>query len=393
MRYPEVKISIIVPIYNAAQSLAKCIESIQAQTHSNLQIILIDDGSADHSLSICEKYARMDCRIEVCHTENKGSVAARKQGLKMAEGSYIGFVDADDYIEPGLFSEMLYAVTVSGADFVHTGYIEEGEGQDRAVNGFEETIIELEDASGRVEFLKRYILSETDSSRVTPSIWSKLFQRNFIQNCFKHLPEEQQYGEDLLCLWRCILESSRIALNKSTMYHYVVRKNSLSHVPYDAYMIREIGLWHHLVRLAEEYKCLEALKKDLHGFLKRRMVSVLLADEKSCIPIPHYFYKDMEQLVGKRILLYGAGDVGRDYYAQISRYQNCEIAAWADSCWRKFHFDYAEVIEGSKAVSVLCDVVLVAVKEGKTAMEIKEYLENMGVPKERIVWQEPGIYY
>lgn len=386
-------ITVIVPVYNAEQSIAKCIESIQAQTHPDLQIILIDDGSTDHSLSICEQYARTDCRIEVCHTENKGSVAARKQGLKMAEGSYIGFVDADDYVDPDLFSEMLHAAAGCEADFIHTGYIEEGEGMGRIVNDFEETVVELKDFSAKTDFLRKYVLDGPDRSRVTPSIWSKLFKKDLIKSCFMQLPEEQQYGEDLLCLWRCILESRRAVLHRSAGYHYVVRGNSLSHVPYDEYLLKEAGLWHYLIKLAEEYKYLKALKKDLYGFLKRRMVSALLADKESPVPIPHYYCRDMEQLKGKRIVLFGAGDVGRDYYAQISRYQCCEIAAWADSGWRDLHFDYAEVREGSKAVFALCDVVLVAVREGKTAAEITEYLENMGVPGERIVWQEPGIYY
>lgn len=387
------RITVIVPIYNAESCLLKCVESIRNQTHADLEIILIDDGSTDGSGHLLGQLAKKDARIQVYHTENKGSVAARKYGLARAEGAYIGFVDADDYIEPEMFAKLLRCLKQNDADFVHTGYVEESEGTRLTVCEFEEETAELTDISEKIRFIQKYLLKEAARSLVSPSLVTKLYKAEFIKECFKHLPEEQQYGEDLLCLWRCILESRRIVLHKSAMYHYVIRNNSLSHMPYDMYMMREIGLWHHLIKLAEEYKCLETLKKDLYGFLKRRMVSVLLADEKSRIPIPHYYYRDMERLKGKRIVLYGAGDVGQDYYAQISRHQSCEIIEWVDSNWRKYRFDDARVTQGSEAVFTCCDIILIAVREEKTAKEIESCLKNIGVSPKRIAWQEPGTYY
>ncbi len=387
------KITVIVPIYNAENCLTKCVDSIKKQTHGDLQIILIDDGSTDGSLEISGRLAKTDSRIEVYHTENKGSVAARKYGLERAGGTYIGFVDADDYIEPEMFSELLHHLKKNDADFVHTGYVEETDGRELVVCEFEEEVAEFGDISEKIRFIRKYLLKEAARSLISPSLVTKLYKAELIKECFKHLPEEQQYGEDLLCLWRSILNSRRIALHRSAMYHYAVRTYSLSHVPYDEYMLKEVGLWHYLIKLTEEYKCLGALKKEMHGFFKRRMVSVLRADEKGHIPIRRYYHKDMEQLKGKTIALFGAGEVGQDYFAQISSYQSCEIAAWADSNWEDCRFDYAEVTEGSKTAFALCDLVLIAVRERQTAMDIKGHLENMGVSRDKIVWQEPGIYY
>ena len=92
------RITIIVPVYNVEKYLSKCVESILAQTYTELQILLIDDGSSDGSGKICDQYAKMDRRIEVVHTANRGLVAARKTGLEHSSGEYIGFVDGDDYI-------------------------------------------------------------------------------------------------------------------------------------------------------------------------------------------------------------------------------------------------------------------------------------------------------
>ena len=102
-------ISVIVPIYNCARYLPQCIESILAQTYTNLEIILVDDGSTDNSRKICNDYAAMDLRIKVIHQANAGVSVARNIGLKWARGEYIGFVDADDYIAKDMY-EYLYSL-------------------------------------------------------------------------------------------------------------------------------------------------------------------------------------------------------------------------------------------------------------------------------------------
>ena len=96
------KISVIVPIYNAEKYLAQCIESLIHQTHRNLQILLINDGSTDSSLSIAQEFAQRDSRIEIHTQPNQGQGAARNNAMKYATGEWIAFVDADDYIAPNL---------------------------------------------------------------------------------------------------------------------------------------------------------------------------------------------------------------------------------------------------------------------------------------------------
>ena len=91
-------ISIIIPVYKVEKYLEKCINSIIGQTYTNLQIILVDDGSPDNSGKICDKYAKEDSRIEVIHKSNGGLSEARNRGIERAKGKYIGFVDSDDYI-------------------------------------------------------------------------------------------------------------------------------------------------------------------------------------------------------------------------------------------------------------------------------------------------------
>ena len=101
------KVSIIVPIYNVARYLPKCLDSIAAQTHDNLEILLIDDGSTDDSGTIADEYAEKDSRFKAVHQKNQGQSAARNHGLKLATGNYISFIDGDDEVKPTFIADLL----------------------------------------------------------------------------------------------------------------------------------------------------------------------------------------------------------------------------------------------------------------------------------------------
>lgn len=106
-------ISIIVPIYNVENYVNKCIQSLVSQTYSHLEILLIDDGSTDHSGEICEKWAKQDRRIQVLHQKNSGPSKARNVGLQMAKGKWISFVDSDDYVAPQYIEKLYQLVDVN----------------------------------------------------------------------------------------------------------------------------------------------------------------------------------------------------------------------------------------------------------------------------------------
>lgn len=393
MDITDVKISVIIPVYNGEAYLSRCIESVRMQTHKNLQIILIDDGSMDNSLVICQRFAQLDPRIEAYHTENRGLVAARKYGLTLARGAYIGFTDADDYIEPEMFYELLQRIIETDADFVHSGYIEETGDIQKNVYDFDEAIINMGDTYCRNNIMKRYVFGRKDENYISSSIWSKLFKCEFIKKCYNPLPNEQQYGEDLLCLCRCILECHRMVLLKKAMYHYVIGENTLSHLKYDEYMIKEVRLWNCFISIMQEFNCYEFLKDSVYYFLKNRMIDVISADSAIKIPIPQFYYKDLDLIRRKKIVIFGAGKVGRDYYTQISKFQDCEIVAWVDSKWYEYQFEYAKVENIDKVFSVQWDLMIIAVKNKAIGMEIMDLLVTMGVDIDIINWQEPGQYY
>ena len=112
---------LIIPVYNSEQWLDKCVFSILNQSYKNLEIILIDDGSTDQSGALCDKFHGLDQRVRVYHKENGGQATARNLGLKMASGSYIGFVDSDDWIDQDMYSMLIAAAVSTNADIVMCG--------------------------------------------------------------------------------------------------------------------------------------------------------------------------------------------------------------------------------------------------------------------------------
>jgi glycosyltransferase involved in cell wall biosynthesis len=113
-----IKLSIVIPVYNDEKEVGKAIASCLAQTERNMELILVDDGSKDNSLSICREYEKMDQRVTVIHQENAGVSVARNAGLCIATGEYIGFVDADDWIEPNMYERLLAKAAQTGAEVV-----------------------------------------------------------------------------------------------------------------------------------------------------------------------------------------------------------------------------------------------------------------------------------
>ncbi len=109
-------VSIIVPVYNVEKYLEKCVDSILSQTYKNIELILVDDGSTDKSSAICDEYEKRDPRVKVRHKQNGGQADARNQGIKMATGEYIGFIDSDDSVHPEMYEKLYRAISEQGAD-------------------------------------------------------------------------------------------------------------------------------------------------------------------------------------------------------------------------------------------------------------------------------------
>lgn len=214
-------VSIIVPIYNVADQLSTCIESIQSQDLRDIEIILVDDGSTDGCSQICDEYAALDERIIVIHKKNAGLVEARKTGVQAASGKYIGYVDGDDYIEPDMYRRMYQLAEQEQADIVAVGFTRESASGDSEVyrnfikNGTY-TGAELNCIYENMLYAGNYY-----HTGIFPSVWSKLFRASILKECQSDVPGDIQMGEDVACTYPALMMADKIVIDNSNVaYHY-----------------------------------------------------------------------------------------------------------------------------------------------------------------------------
>lgn len=213
-------ISIVVPVFNTADKLPKCIESVLNQTYRDIELILIDDGSADDSYSVCLEYAKKDSRIKVLRQENRGVSVARNRGLEIAEGEYIGFIDSDDYIDPDMFTTLLKYME-EGYDIAACGYMAE------TVPG--EVLSVTKGDIGFLDSREKIYKYMFQGDGFGPNVCNKLLKRDIIEKNSIRFPEGLKIGEDMVMLCLYVNHCSRAVYCPSPMYHYVTLEKSAYH--------------------------------------------------------------------------------------------------------------------------------------------------------------------
>lgn len=215
------EISFIIPVYNAERWIRRCVESIQAQTIENLEIILIDDGSTDASAAICDELASGDGRIRVIHKENGGQGLARSCGLEMATGEYVAFVDSDDTVTPDMAKSNLMLAKEQDADIVVFGYREcycDEKGGVKKEGGV--YLPEFSEPMNRRQFW------ENCAGIDTAFVWMRIYRRAYLEKYAIRF-NEGRMGEDALFLAHVHdAPFNRMAFNRQACYIYDIRPGS-----------------------------------------------------------------------------------------------------------------------------------------------------------------------
>lgn len=209
-------VSVVVPIYNVERYLEECVHSILKQTYHNLEIILVDDGSTDESGKICDALGKLDSRIQVIHKQNGGLSAARNTGIEAATGSYLVFIDSDDYIENQYVEKLYRSLEENRSDIAVCGYNRVSE--DGKILFRAESMDEPELA---VEKAMKYIL---DGEKINSCAWNKIYKNNLFHRI--RYPEGQNY-EDVATTYKVFLEAKRVSLIPDCLYFYRQREGSI----------------------------------------------------------------------------------------------------------------------------------------------------------------------
>lgn len=226
-------ISVIVPVYNVEKYLKRCLESIVNQTYKDLEIILVDDGSTDSSLQICEEYAEIDKRIKTIHQENNGAASARNTGIENSTGEYIAFVDSDDYIELNMYERMMMINDKYSCDIIMCDCLKE--------NKNNKTVFTHNIRQGYYDKKMLYdeyfpTLLMTNSVDYPPTIsnWVCLFKRKLIINNHLKYKEGMRFSEDLLFGSQAMYYAESFYYMKNEcFYHYIMNESSVTHTYYE----------------------------------------------------------------------------------------------------------------------------------------------------------------
>lgn len=289
------KITIVVPAYNVEQYINRCIASVLNQSFRYLEVIVIDDGSTDQTGAIIDEYAAKDSRIVPVHQKNGGVTSARLRGVQEARGEWIGFVDGDDEIEPGMYERLLNNAVKYGADISHCGY--QKVFPDGRVNFFYNTGLLVK--QDKITALKELLSGE----RIEPCLWNKLFHKNLLQTLFQGdiIPLDIKINEDLLMNFCLFSAAEQTVYEDWCPYHYIARYGSASRRElsceklYDPIRVKEIIRQNALREIQDDAQCayINTCINAYHSLIgarkafrcDRKKIRALLKAEKKSFPL------------------------------------------------------------------------------------------------------------
>lgn len=370
----DIKLSVIVPVYNAMPYLHQCIDSIIGQSLKEIEIILIDDGSTDESGAVCDAYAKIDNRIVVLHQENKGPIAARQLGVLTAKAEYVIFVDADDFIEKDAYvlalSDMEKGIDV--ISFGITRYHAE-DYQRHDTHNYKEGIYD------RVQMEKSIFPTmiwnqKTDMFGLDPSLCTKVIKRKLLLWAYERVGKYAfHYGEDPATLYPLMMRAQSISIHNASFYNH--RQRFTKEVP--SY-ITDV---HYFDKLYQLYQFLQECFADKPQLLQQIELYYVYSvrkklDKKDSSLIAYLFPFDKVEK-GERIAIYGAGAVGMDYVRQLERVSYCEVVLWVDQNADKLDNPQIQMPLALQEANI--DRVVIAITSDEIKTQIKESLREQGI--------------
>ena len=257
-------ISIIVPVYNVKNYVVRCLDSINCQTYKDFEVIVVDDGSNDGSEQIVEDYCKRKSHFTVFHKPNGGLMSAWKYGLEKANGDYIGFVDSDDYVEPTMYEELVSAVFKYDAEIVLCNHYYVNENCGAKVvhrNPIKEGLYNGE----KLDIIKRKSLPLIGQDYISPSRCNKLISKNLLESCLKYTDSRISSAEDVNIMVPCMLKCERFYYVDKSLYYYIKRETSISHVFKDHILDTYEILLSNLLQCVKDFNLEKVLEQEVVG--------------------------------------------------------------------------------------------------------------------------------
>lgn len=379
-------ISVIVPIYRVEKYLAQCIESIMNQTYSNLEIILVDDGSDDSCGKMCDDFAMADERIVVIHKENQGLNNARKSGLLASSGEYVAYLDGDDWIERNMYEKLLDCIKKDGTDIVESGIFENCKSVERYISPLlEDGKYVYQDFINKVEYRALYT-GQFFESAISPYLCNKLFKKKCVEKYQLWEGNIQDVLNDNLVTYPAIIASKSLSVMNEGFYHYRLNNNSIKHtnsnkrdiVLLEAYE----GYW---TRLKDNFFVDNAKEQILYYCMYHLLCRIPFvfdhkSDNKWLMP-----YGGIPKQ--SKVVLYGAGSVGIHLYSYIKNETDIEIIGWLDKKFDSVN-EKNPVVSPYEIRNMEYDFVIISIMKKRFVDEVRKNLNELGISEKKIRWIE-----
>lgn len=254
------KISVVVPAYNVAAWLPRTMDSLQAQTHPNLEIIVVDDGSADETAQVMKAYTEKYPNIRYLYKENGGVTSARLRGAAEATGDWVAFMDGDDYVEPQMYARLLEIAMANNAAIAHCGH----------QIHFPDDRIEFVHGTGkfRKQDHRLGLWDLLDNNEASLSLCTKLYRRDLFEGVEDWMDTSIKYNEDLMMNYYLFDRAGGAVFEGICPYHYILRPGSASYSePTEKYFFDPIRVRQILLE-----RCSEEMKDDVRQSLMRNML-------------------------------------------------------------------------------------------------------------------------
>ena len=371
-------VSIVIPVYNGEIFIGKCLDSVLCQTYTNIQIIIVNDGSTDNTKIICERYLEKDNRVVLVNKENQGLLSARLTGIINSNSEYIAFIDADDWYDIDFIETMMKNMEdcdliCSNALHIYDNYTE-----------LEKNTVEFKDYTTIDEITNLYGKMMFDAKKgkfgILPYAWNKIFKKEILLPILEKIDKNIFDGEDVAFTYPYLLQCKKIKVIDYCGYNYLYRKVSLSHNKYEQIYYNESCLYKWLYEIFRKSEYYDIMLPQLNEYI---LMMFWKRNPQSFIRANKFVFPYSQININEKIIIYGDGDVGKAYQEQIAQSNYCEIVAIADRMYE--NSDYEKKISPKDISCKQYEHVVIAVADTKLAKKIYEQLIEYNVPKDKII--------
>lgn len=386
-----INLSVIVTVYNKKRYINKCVNSLINIKTTDIEIILVDDGSTDGSELLLDRFKKLDKRTKVIHKDNGGETSARLAGLKLAIGKYILFVDADDWIDEKDLDSLIKKLTNDTDVLVGTWVVHDGD----------TSIIEkcsIEEGCYRNGVNKKYFAANMIYCRhvrdvgINGSLNTKIFRRKLIVEMLSSFPAGVTYAEDDFVTYACMAIADNVIVSNIPFYQYVMQYDSLTHKQIPNFLCDlNKGYQYFLGRIKGNVNY-KIYKEQIDLYLQRAtflgIAKYMGLERNVCMD----WYKfDINILPkGAHVVIYGAGRVGKCYYHQIINNSSIHLDIWVDRQYSHYQEKGLPVYPVKMIGEYKDDYILIAIDRRDISSQVRNIIhDEYGIDYNKILCNQP----